>query len=395
MNTWLLPEGINESLPGDAKKLEALRRQLIDRYATWGYRLVMPPMVEYLESLRAGMGTQLDLQTFKITDQLNGRMMGVRADMTPQVARIDAHRLSKGDSQASVNRLCYIGTVLRTRSAQQGGSRSPAQVGAEIFGHSGVESDFEIISLMLDTLQNIKVTELVLDIGHVGVVNSVVDYARLSKNQQQTYFDMLLRKSIPEINVWVKEQDFSTSVSKMLVTLPLLIGSNDVLETAKECLKDVGKPVLDALQRIEKITQLVCDNFSGITVNIDLAEMRGYSYHTGILYTVYLPGRGESIANGGRYDGIGEAFGNNRPAIGFSTDLRTLASMMEDSETESTAILAPFVFDKELDQLVSELRQQGEHVIRQLDENSALTLQQQGCNRVIEKQGDSWKVVTY
>ncbi|WP_299876494.1 ATP phosphoribosyltransferase regulatory subunit [uncultured Cocleimonas sp.] len=393
MNTWLLPEGINESLPDDAEKLEKLRRQLVDRYATWGYRLVMPPMVEYLESLRAGMGTQLDLQTFKITDQQNGRMMGVRADMTPQIARIDAHRISKGDSKASVNRLCYIGTVLRTRSAQQGGSRSPVQVGAEIFGHSGVESDFEIISLMLDTLHSINVTELVLDIGHVGVVNGVAEYAGLTKNQQQNYFDMLSRKSIPEINVWVKEQGFSDSVGSMLEALPLLIGSNDVIETAKERLKEAGQPVLDALQHLENITQLVSNNFPEIKVNIDLAEMRGYSYHTGIMYTVYLPGRGESIANGGRYDGIGEAFGNNRPAIGFSTDLRTLASMMKHTEKKSNAISAPFALDKDLDQLVSELRQQGECVIRQLDESSTAVPEEQRCNRKIEKQGDNWTVV--
>ena len=149
MNTWLLPDGINESLPDDAERLEALRRHLVDLYSTWGYSLVMPPLVEYLESLRVGMGTQLDLQTFKITDQLNGRMMGIRADMTPQVARIDAHHLSKGDVEAPVNRLCYIGTVLRTRSEQQGGSRSPVQDGAELFGHDGIDSDYEIISLMI------------------------------------------------------------------------------------------------------------------------------------------------------------------------------------------------------------------------------------------------------
>ena len=393
MNTWLLPEGINESLPDDAEKLEALRRQLVDLYASWGYRLVMPPMVEYLESLRAGMGTQLDLQTFKITDQLNGRMMGVRADMTPQIARIDAHRLSKGDAKAAVNRLCYIGTVLRTRSAQQGGSRSPVQVGAEIFGHSGVESDFEIISLMLETLHSLNVNDLVLDLGHVGVVNGVAEHVGLSKNQQQNYYDMLSRKSIPEIETWIKDQGLSDSDGAMLEALPLLSGSDEVLKTAQERLKDAGKPVLEALQHLENITQLVTSNFSEIKVNIDLAEMRGYSYHTGITYTVYSPNRGESIAYGGRYDGIGEAFGNSRPAIGFSTDLRTLASMMEDQELKRNGILAPFVFDKKLDQAISELRQQGEHVIRQLDEKSTVTPEQQGCNRIIEKQGDDWKVV--
>ena len=394
MNTWLLPEGINESLPDDAEKLEALRRQLVDLYASWGYRLVMPPMVEYLESLRVGMGTQLDLQTFKITDQLNGRMMGVRADMTPQIARIDAHRLSKGDAKAAVNRLCYIGTVLRTRSAQQGGSRSPVQVGAEIFGHSGIESDFEIISLMLETLHNLDVNDLVLDLGHVGVVNSVAEHVGLTESQQQSYFDMLSRKSIPEIAAWIKEQGLSDSDAAMLEALPLLSGSDDVLKTAQEKLKDAGKPVLEALQHLENIIQLVTSNFPEIKVNIDLAEMRGYSYHTGIMYTVYLPGRGESIAYGGRYDGIGEAFGNSRPAIGFSADLRTLASLMEDQEIKRNGILAPFVLDKKLDQVISELRQQGELVIRQLDENATVTPKQQRCDRMIEKQGVDWKVVS-
>jgi ATP phosphoribosyltransferase regulatory subunit len=246
---------------------------------------------------------------------------------------------------------------------------------------------------MLDTLHSINVTELVLDIGHVGVVNGVAEYAGLTKNQQQNYFDMLSRKSIPEINVWVKEQGLSDSVGAMLEALPMLIGSNDVIETAKECLKEAGQPVLDALQHLENITQLVSNNFPEIKVNIDLAEMRGYSYHTGIMYTVYLPGRGESIANGGRYDGIGEAFGNSRPAIGFSTDLRTLASMMKYTEIKSDGILAPFTLDKDLDQLVTELRQQGERVIRQLDESSTAVSEQQGCNRKIEKQGDNWIVV--
>lgn len=394
MNTWLLPEGINESLPDDAEKLEILRRQLVDLYASWGYRLVMPPMVEYLESLRAGMGTQLDLQTFKLTDQLNGRMMGVRADMTPQIARIDAHRISKGDAKAAVNRLCYIGTVLRTRSAQQGGSRSPVQVGAEIFGHSGVESDYEIISLMLATLQRVNVSELVLDIGHVGIVNGIAEHIGLSKNQQQIYFDMLSRKSIPEIGAWIRQQGFPDSANSMLAALPILSGSKDVLKVAQEQLKDAGNSVLEALQHLENITQLISSHFPEIKINIDLAEMRGYSYHTGIMYTVYLPGRGDSIASGGRYDGIGEAFGNSRPAIGFSTDLRTLASLIEDQGRECDGILAPFVLDNSLDQVINGLRQQGERVIKQLDGNSTVPPEQQGCNRIIVKQGDDWKVIS-
>ena len=391
MNTWLLPDGINESLPDDAEKLEALRRQLVDLYATWGYRLVMPPMVEYLESLRAGMGTQLDLQTFKITDQLNGRMMGIRADITPQVARMDAHRLSRGVNKAAINRLCYIGTVLRTRSAQQGGSRSPVQVGAELFGHAGIESDFEILSLMLATFHSIDVDNVVLDLGHVGVVSGLAEHVGLSQEQRQVYVDMLDRKSIPEIAEWVTANDFSEDDSKMLRELPLLAGTSDVIKTAQNTLKGAGKVVLDALKHLQTISDLIHQKYPDLQLHIDLAEMRGYAYHTGIMYTAYLPGKGESIAHGGRYDGIGEAFGNHRPAIGFSTDLRTLASLIVNYTINKTNILAPNETDKILDALIQDLRAKGETVIRQLDDKS--TPQQDGCNRIIQKQGNEWVLV--
>jgi len=398
MNTWLLPDGINESLPDEAEKLEALRRHLIDLYSTWGYRLVMPPLVEYLESLRAGMGTQLDLLTFKITDQLNGRMMGIRADITPQVARMDAHRLSKGDKAGAVNRLCYMGTVLRTRSEHQGGSRSPVQVGAELFGHAGIESDFEIISLMLETLHSLDVTELVLDLGHVGVVTSLVEHAGLSDLQKDDYFDMLSRKSIPEIEQWVSGQSLSVSDQSMLLALPRLSGSVDIIKQAKSSLKDAGESVMKALDHLQAISDLIANYYPKLQLHIDLAEMRGYAYHTGIMYTVYKPGRGFSIAQGGRYDGIGEAFGNSRPAIGFSTDLRTLAQLSEENITLVNSlgvngIFAPYELDQKLDKVVADLRAQGEQVIRQLDsslEINAQTLAQQGCNRMLVKYDDEW-----
>ncbi len=395
MNSWLLPDGINESLPDEAEKLEALRRQLIDLYASWGYRLVRPPLVEYLESLRAGMGTQLDLQTFKITDQLNGRMMGIRADITPQVARIDAHRLTKGEADTPVNRLCYIGTVLRTRSEQQGGSRSPVQVGAELFGHAGIESDFEIISLMLQTLHSQGIDDLVLDLGHVGVVSGLADHIGLSTEQRDDYFDMLARKSIPEIGLWLDQQGFSPSDAEMLRALPLLSGSSGIINTAKNSLRHAGKAVQDALEHLQSISDLLVSHYPGLQCHIDVSEMRGYAYHTGIIFTVYGAGAACCIANGGRYDGIGEAFGNHRPAIGFSTDLRTLAHLSSDTKSDmpgQNMILAPYARDQSLDQLVDELRSKGERVIRALDEKSKFTPAQQGCNQIIEKQGDDWLV---
>ena len=402
MNTWLLPDGINESLPNDAERLEALRRHLVDLYSTWGYRLVMPPLVEYLESLRAGMGTQLDLQTFKITDQLNGRMMGIRADMTPQVARIDAHRLSKGDTNAAVNRLCYIGTVLRTRSEEQGGSRSPVQVGAELFGHAGIESDYEIIMLMLETLHSIDVNDLVLDLGHVGIASGLADHVALNDLQREIYFDMLARKSIPEIEIWITEQGFSESDAEMLRALPLLSGSIETINKGKDRLKNAGATVLSSLDHLKSICELLVTNHPQLKLHIDLAEMRGYAYHTGVMYTVYLPGRGRSIAQGGRYNGIGKAFGNPRPAVGFSTDLRTLAELSLETislvnSLGANGILTPcnadINADKSLDTFISELRAQGEQVIRQLDQEATLTPEQQGCNRVIQKQDDNWIVI--
>ncbi|MCL4121689.1 UNVERIFIED_CONTAM: hypothetical protein GTU68_047207 [Idotea baltica] len=392
MNTWLLPDGITESLPDDANKHEALRRQLINLYATWGYRLVMPPLVEYLESLRAGMGTQLDLQTFKITDQSNGRTMGIRADMTPQVARMDAHRISKGEVKAAVNRLCYIGTVLRTRSAQQGGSRSPIQVGAEIFGHAGVESDYEIISLMLETLNSLNITDIILDMGHVGVANGVAEHVGLTDRQRSDYFDMLARKSIPEIKAWVSNENIEATDSEMLMEIPLLNGSVDIISAAQTKLKAAGGKVQEALAHLQQITKIVNANFPELTLNIDLAEMRGYSYHTGITYAAYLPGEGNAIAHGGRYDGIGEAFGNSRPAIGFSADLSDLVELFEHQATANNAILAPAKTNQKLSELIRSLRSEGEVVIRELKgqtENSSNV-----CNRKIEQLGDDWIVVS-
>lgn len=404
MNTWLLPDGINESLPDEAEKLEALRRHLVDLYATWGYRLVMPPLVEYMESLRAGMGTQLDLQTFKLTDQLNGRMMGIRADITPQVARIDAHHLSKGDRNASINRLCYMGTVLRTRSEEQGGSRSPVQVGAELFGHAGIESDFEIISLMLETLDSLDINDCVLDLGHIGIASGIADHLKLDEIQRKNYFDMLSRKSIPEIEEWVSGQNFSKESSALLKELPLLNGSPTLIKNAKISLKNAGKSVLDAIDHLQAIADLLGSNFPDLQLHIDLAEMRGYAYHTGITYTVYQNGRGNVIAQGGRYDGIGEAFGNARPAIGFSTDLRTLANLSFES-TElinslgANGILIPNsgsnTGDKSLEKAVNDLRSQGEQVIHQLDKQVNLTIEQlneYGCNRILEKHEGHWLV---
>jgi ATP phosphoribosyltransferase regulatory subunit len=396
MTTWLLPEGVHESLPDEAESLEVFRRQLIDLYASWGYRLVNPPLVEYMESLRIGMGSALDLQTVKITDQLTGRLMGVRADMTPQVARIDAHRMRDDTINNRPNRLCYIGTVLRTQATYQGGSRSPRQVGAELFGHAGIESDFEMISLMLETLKASGLDDIVLDIGHVGIARGLAKYVALSPEEEVLFFDMLARKSIPEIEVWLEQSQLSGSDADMLSALPTLNGSSDILESAKSKLLNAGRLVISAIEYLQSLTQLLTRYYPQLNINIDLAELRGYAYHTGIIYAVYTPQRGHAIASGGRYDGIGKAFNNNRAATGFSTDLHTLASLSpQDKRTKIRyAILAPYALDKALDNLITQLRQSGETVIRQLSENTNITPKQQGCDRHIKQQNNQWLVIS-
>ena len=393
MKYWLLPDGINESLPAEADALETMRRELLDLYRGWGYRFIMTPLVEYLESLSIAMGSQLDLQTFKITDQTNGRLMGVRADITPQVARIDSHRMSMLEGQP--NRLCYMGSVLRTHSDVAGGSRSPIQVGAELFGHEGLESDYEVIKLMLETTSVAGAKGVLLDLGHVGVLRGLIAKIGLSEAQQAVYLDMLARKSLPEISTWLKQSDFGQSSSELLSCLPNLHGDASVLETAKQQLKAAGDDVLAALEYLQQLITRLKQDYPELGINIDLAEMRGYTYHTGIVYSAYAAGNPREIARGGRYDGIGEYFGNARPATGFTSNLRTLISLSESAQApETQGILAPAVDDASLELTVKTLRKQGEIVVRQLVPLSQLSAEAQGCNRVLEQHAGEWQIVT-
>ena len=242
-NRWLLPEGIEEALPPQARQLESMRRSLLDLFQSWGYELVMPPFIEYIESLLTGTGNDLDLQTFKLTDQLTGRMMGVRADMTPQVARIDAHHL-KSDAPT---RLCYLGTVLHTRPGGFAGSRSLLQVGAELFGHPGIESDVEVLSLMVETLKKAGVDDLYLDLGHVGIYRGLVDQAGLDAEQEAILFDALQRKAKPEITELLNDWSLPKAVTQMLTRLTELNGNGSVLTEARSALKKASKPVQAAL----------------------------------------------------------------------------------------------------------------------------------------------------
>ena len=386
-NRWLLPEGIEEVLPQQARQLEAMRRSLLDLFQSWGYDLVMPPFIEYIESLLTGTGNDLDLQTFKLTDQLTGRMMGVRADMTPQVARIDAHHLKS----SAPTRLCYLGTVLHTRPGGFAGSRSLLQVGAELFGHAGIESDVEVLSLMVQTLKQTGVENLYLDLGHVGIYRGLVEQAGLEPEQEAILFDALQRKARPEITELLNEWSLPKAVADMLTRLTDLNGDDSVLSEARSVLKKASKPVQAALENLQQIAALLQQRLPDLKLNYDLAELRGYHYHTGAVFAAYVPGRGQAIAQGGRYDGIGRAFGLSRPATGFSTDLRILAVLAQQSDGICTGILAPANGDADLQSVVQQLRAAGERVIFELSgqQGDAAAL---GCDRQLVKNTQGWEV---
>lgn len=385
---WLLPEGIEEVLPEKAARLEALRRSLLDMYTSWGYELVMPPFIEYLESLLTGTGHDLDLQTFKLTDQLTGRMMGVRADMTPQVARIDAHQLKR----ETPTRLCYMGTVLHTRSDGFAGSRSPLQLGAELYGHSGVESDVEVLSLMLETLALANIDKPYLDLGHVGIFRGLAQQAGLHADQEAELFDALQRKASVELKQLVDNWQLDNNVSEMLVALASLNGGIEVLDKAEKVLASANDAVKQALANLKAIADQVSSRFA-IPLNFDLAELRGYNYHTGVVFAAYVAGQGQAVAQGGRYDDIGQVFGRARAATGFSTDLKNLVETFQPQQDNSGAIYAPSDNDKELISTIAELRRQGERVICALPGQTG-NGKDMGCNRELVKSGNTWQVKT-
>lgn len=388
---WALPDGISEALPDEAEALEQLRRHLLDMYATWGYRLVMPPLVEFMESLSVGHGTHLDVQTFKLTDQLSGRMMGVRADMTPQIARIDAHKL-KTDHP---NRLCYMGVVLRTRSFHRDGSRSPLQVGAELFGHAGLDSDVEVLSLLVETLAFCQVPDLVLDIGHVGIFRSLAQLAGMNESQERAFSNMLERKSLPEIYAWLENAALPADIANYLRQLPRLNGGVDVLDTATALFATAPTDIQAALDYLRTLTTRIAARFPDCNIHVDLAELSGYDYHTGIVYGIYTSGLGREVARGGRYDGIGEAFGRTRSATGFSTDLRTLAKFAVPGikQAGKANIFAPAIQDSALEMLIHALRQQGRCIVRELTGQAEANPADLGCYEQIIQHDGQWVVV--
>ena len=384
---WLLPEGIEEILPDEARRLESLRRRLLDLFASWGYELVMPPLIEYLESLLTGSGRDLDLQTFKLTDQLTGRLMGVRPDMTPQAARIDAHYLKRN---APV-RLCYAGSVLRTRPDEFEDSREPLQVGAELFGHAGPEADAEILELMIEALKLADIREAHIDLGHGGVFRALAAQAKLNVDTETELFAALQRKARNDVDTLLGECDAPANVKRMLAGLLDLSGGQDVLAQARAQLKGAPATVPQALGELETVAARVARRPGMPALYFDLAELSGYHYYTGVVFSAFVSGHGRAIARGGRYDGIGKAFGRERAATGFGADLRQWLKLSATAPAPLTGILAPDSDDATLLQQVMDLRAQGERVVMWLpgEKSSAAEL---GCNRLLAKKGGRWIV---
>jgi ATP phosphoribosyltransferase regulatory subunit len=385
---WLLPDGIEEVLPPEAWRLERARRELLDMFACRGYDLIIPPLIEHLESLLTGTGNDLDLQTFKVTDQLTGRMLGMRADMTPQAARIDAHPLRRD----APTRLCYMGSVLRTRADGFGGSRSPMQIGAELFGHAGIESDTEILELVLETLSLLQISDVHIDLGHVGIFRGLARDAGLSTVVENDLFDALQRKAVTGIEEILMAHVADAGQRSRLAALAQLNGGADVFERAREVLAGAGESVMAALDNLDAIANLLRQRAGDVTLNYDLAELSGYKYQTGMVFAVFVPGCGREIARGGRYDAVGEVFGRARPATGFSTDLKTLINLSQrDFGTISGAIFAPADEDADLHVMVKALREQGERVVHALpgQAGDAATM---GCDRVLAKDKHRWVI---
>ena len=385
-NRWLLPEGIEEILPPHAERLEGLCRNIIDLHISWGYQLVTPPLIEYLDSLLSGTGSDLDLQTFKLTDQLSGRLLGIRADITPQVARIDAHNLKRDVP----TRLCYLGTVLHTRSENAGGSRSPLQVGAELYGHQGIESDAEILCLMLESLKIAGVSKVYVDLGHVGIYRELAREAGLTGEQEIQLFAVLQRKAAAELNDLIRAWSLPARTGAMFSYLIEANGSVSIIQEARKVL--AGSRIKHCLDELQAIAELVRKRLPHAPLNFDLAELRGYHYHTGIVFAAYVPGKGQGIAYGGRYDDIGSAFGRARPATGFSTDVKTLLALSSNNIQEQPGIFAPCAEDSDQKEVINELRQQGEIVICELPGQTG-NAREMGCDRQLVRKGSTWKVV--
>lgn len=393
MPRWLLPEAVADVLPSEARRMEELRRTLLDLYRSYGYELVMPPLVEHLDSLLVGSGSDLGLKTFQLVDQLSGRTLGVRADITPQVARIDAHLLGR----QGVTRLCYAGSVLHTRPSSLNGTREPVHIGAELYGAVEVQADLEILELVIRSLALAGAPSIRVDLTHAGVLAGLLGDAQV--NDRQALLGLLLTKDLPGLKVWLKGSGLTASQAEAIAMLPRLYGpAAQVLEQAQHVVAPFSK-ARDALDELRAIatSSLWTDSAShGAGLAIDLADLRGYHYYTGVSFAAYVAGQPDAVVRGGRYDNIGKVFGRARPATGFSIELRELASIQVQADESvglpAAAIRAPWSADLSLRQAIAALRAQGEIVIQSLPGHEH-DHQEFSCDRELQRGGNGWQVV--
>ncbi len=384
---WLLPDGVDEVLPPRARALEEMRRRMLDLFERWGYEYVMPPIVEYLDSLLSGIGEDLDLQTFKLTDQQTGRMLGVRADITPQVARIDAHRLPS----AAPQRFCYIGPVLHTRPDKFAGSRNPLQIGAELYGHAGIEADAEVVTLLLELVAIAGIAPVTLELGHMGLFHAICELANFDRALESRILERLLMKDESGLAEALVATQAAPAVVEHLHALLELNGDDTVLGKARTALKLAPASVVTALDDIERLVALIRARMPAADIHLDFAELRGYRYHTGVMFAAYTPAAGRAIAWGGRYDNIGHSFGRPRPATGFSTDLKVLAALSVNERKRLPKIFAPAADDHARMTAIRDLRVAGYAVVEGLPQQSA-SAHTMGCEQVLVLRGGSWQL---
>ncbi|OGS97848.1 MAG: ATP phosphoribosyltransferase regulatory subunit [Gallionellales bacterium RIFCSPLOWO2_12_FULL_59_22] len=383
MQNWLLPEYIQDMLPDEAWRVERMRALLLELLRTSGYQLVAPPLLEYAESLLIGDSRDVDLRTFKLVDQLSGRTLALRADITPQVARIDAHLLNR----KGVTRLCYAGSVLHTQPAGLTRTRELLQIGAEIYGHGGLESDLEIQRLMLQALALLGIGDVHLDLGHVGVFRALAGHAGLDRELENELFAALQGKDSAALQSLT--QPLEEALRNTLLALPMLYGNcAEVLARARRELPEYPG-IHAALDELETVSQKLQPLASG--VGVDLADLRGYHYHSGMVFAAYHAGSHDAIALGGRYDDLGKSFGRARAATGFSMDLRQLYRLLPP-RTAQLSICAPYLDDAALQNKIAQLRAAGEAVVVDLLGDAALRGELQ-CDRELVSRDGAWQVV--
>ena len=377
---WVLPEYFQDVLPPEADQLERLRRQLLDVFRSHGYQLVVPPLLEYLDALLTGAGQDLRLRTFKSVDQVSGRTLGVRADMTPQVARIDAHLLNR----QGVSRLCYCGPVAHTLPASLTASREPIQLGVEMYGHAGIEADIEVIRLLADVLRIAQVPTSRIDLGHVGLFRALVGLAEVDIEAERELFSLLQAKDAPGLSA--RLDGVAEPARSALLALPQLYGGGEVLSRAR----DVLPPSAEVTLALDGLAQVIAA-LDHLPLSVDLADLRGYHYHSGIVFAAYGGNSPSALALGGRYDSVGAAFGRGRPATGFSLDLRELAQRLPPCELPG-AILSPATDAPGLADAVVALRERQEIVVDRLPGHEGFW-GEAGCDRQLVLRDDKWMVV--